>query len=178
MIMTKDQLSNQEIRERLRAAGLRITAVRVGIIRLLAASPWALSAQDVSDQLKAWWDMQAKEGLRDADGVHGPKPDRVTVYRTLNSLVETGLAYRVDPGDRVFRFVLLPGDQAGKPRPQYPQLPAHFVCEKTGRVEPLGENDVQIKINPGKRKVTYYEVIVHGISEDADTGGGKKRKGR
>lgn len=179
MTTTKNHITDSDIRDRLRMAGLRITAVRVGILRLMDASPTALTAQEVSDQLKAWWDLQQKDGKREADGVHGPKPDRVTVYRTLNSLVETGMAHRVDPGDRVFRFGLNAADAAGRPARDHDQPHPHFVCDSCGGVECMEEADVVVKAAPGaKRRVTHQEVQLHGLCSDCDTPSGRKKSGK
>ena len=74
---------------RLREAGLRVTTSRLEVIHSLAESPKPSSALDVLASLS------------------GRSLDRVTVYRTLNSLVEHGLAHRIDPGDRIWRYGLI-----------------------------------------------------------------------
>ena len=101
------------------------------------------------------------------------KPDRVTVYRTLNALVEAGIAHRVDPGDRIFRFGLA-GDHAAHARPaaaKHPDHP-HFVCNSCGTVECLEDSEVVIRPRrggeapPARRRVTQKDVMLHGTCED------------
>jgi Fur family ferric uptake transcriptional regulator len=131
----------------LRRAGLRVTGARVAIIDTLCHAERALDVSEVLDEMK-----RRRAGERLA------RFDRVTVYRTLASLAESGIAHRVDVGDRVFRFALAgaggharhaPGRAHAKPR-RAPGVPGgggargasdhvhpHFVCDSCGRVECL-----------------------------------------
>jgi Fur family ferric uptake transcriptional regulator len=137
---------------RLREKGLRVTRARLDILRVLSASPTPMQAQDVL------------EALNDAHA------DRVTVYRTLNSLIESGIAHKVDPGDRVWRYGLMASHGvAGAPGGHAHDGHAHFVCDECGTVRCL--EDATIKVSLGgkgegeKFKVTQRDVYLHGTCE-------------
>ncbi|MFN0012799.1 MAG: Fur family transcriptional regulator [Phycisphaerales bacterium] len=140
----------------LRHAKMRVTAVRVGIIRLLAQTPQALDAQEIERRL-------------DAEAT-----DRVTVYRTLNSLVEAGLAHRVDPGDRVFRYSLT--DHSGCSDLHHQHDHPHVVCDSCGKVECLDNATVLIRPAKGSRgeatarsfRVSQQKILLHGTCEQCD----------
>lgn len=92
---------------RLQAAGLRVTQVRLRVLRALTQQQAALSHADIETAL--------------AQGV-----DRVTLYRTLDSFVSAGLAQKqVDP-QRITRFTLNDGADHG--------AHAHFQCDDCGSV--------------------------------------------
>ena len=128
--------------EQLRSAGLRRTPVRVGVLKVLAASPRAL----------------------DVPGILGKLPeqtDAVTVYRTLNTFTRKKLIHRVRGEDRSWRYAA--GQSSHSPAHQHP----HFVCDDCGRVECLNEAEVptgfvrQLGIDAGYA-VSYPEVVLHG----------------
>lgn len=143
-------------RDALRAAKLRITDVRIAVLEALDSSDQAITAQQIFDAVTA---AAAKSRL--------PKPDRVTVYRTLNTLVDAGLAHKVDPGDRVFRFSLTSHDhcEGDKHVHEHP----HFVCDSCGTVECLDGAEVQIKnaaeAARSRRRVKQQDVTLHGTCE-------------
>ncbi|MDB5815926.1 MAG: Fe2+/Zn2+ uptake regulation protein [Rhodocyclales bacterium] len=109
---------NSDPATRIRALGARVTPARLAVLRLLEGADRALSHHDV------------EAALSDLD------IDRVTLYRVLDWLVESGLAHRVTDAQRVFRFSL-----AAPNAPQHDQH-AHFRCEDCGKVFCL--DDVQI----------------------------------
>jgi Fur family ferric uptake transcriptional regulator len=143
----------------LRAANLRVTAIRLALLDLLQHARQPLAAQQIFD------DLTAKRKPRE------PKPDRVTVYRTLNSLVDAGLAHKVDPGDRVFRFSLT--DHAHCTTEYHVHEHPHFVCDTCGTVECLEEEQVVVKRrtptpkgeHASKRRVRQEGVVLHGTCE-------------
>lgn len=73
---------------RLRAAGLRVTGARCAVLEALDASSDPMTAGTLAQQLR--------------DG--GLAIDLVTVYRTLDLLVGTGLLMRVDRMDEGWRY--------------------------------------------------------------------------
>ena len=149
------------LREALRAAGMRITGTRLALLRLMGQSRAPASAQQIFDDLCA-----ARKSA--AGKASGGRPDRVTVYRTLNSLVEAGLAHKVDPGDRVFRFSLT--DHARCEGEKHVHEHPHFVCDACGTVECLENERVVIKTasnahtppTSSKRRVKQDGVVLHG----------------
>ena len=128
----------------LRAAGLRRTPVRVGVIESLRRAARPASVQQLLASLPAG-------------------TDAVTVYRTLHTLVASQLARRVRGEDRGWLFELAaPADDAK------PHAHPHFVCDTCGTVECL--NDVAVakslptsaKLSQGY-EVTKQELTLHGV---------------
>ncbi|MDT7836874.1 Fur family transcriptional regulator [Aquabacterium sp. OR-4] len=92
--------------ERLRAAGLRSTALRRQLLQLLSASPQPMSHAEIEAAL-------------------GNSADRVTLYRALDSFVAAGLLLRQVGTDRVGRYAPTgAGNHAQH---------AHFHCDHCGK---------------------------------------------
>lgn len=102
-------------RERLRAAGLRVTAPRVAVLDLLVAVARPVTHAEVVERLV------------------GGGWDRATLYRNLTDLAEAGVLVRTDLGDHLWRYELADGDAAHTSR--HP----HFVCTSCGDVACLPE---------------------------------------
>jgi Fur family ferric uptake transcriptional regulator len=127
----------------LRAAKLRVTPIRRAILRVMEDAKNALNAQEIFDRVAsseaaAVATSRPRDRADDADAA----PDRVTVYRTLNSLVDSGIAHKVDPGDRVFRFSLT--DHGACTDEHHVHEHPHFVCDSCGKVECLQDTEVVI----------------------------------
>jgi Fur family ferric uptake transcriptional regulator len=92
------------------------------------------------------------------------KIDRVTLYRTVNTLTRKRLLHRVRGDDQVWRYGI--GDVKGA-RHEH----AHFVCDECGTVECLSDTPApqrtakQTAVRPGYR-VEYSELLVHGKCPD------------
>jgi Fe2+ or Zn2+ uptake regulation protein len=166
----------------LRAAKLRVTDARIAILDVLCHASRALDAQQVLDALSFAVEKdhahQHAGGTCDHDHAADGSPvtlDRVTVYRTLASLVDAGIAHRVTTSDRVHRYALAGAAHAthaahaastadthqltiggvqskGVKRTGALKAPAiithahpHFVCDTCGRVECLDELDMQLR---------------------------------
>ena len=95
-------------RQRIRAAGERLTGPRATVLALLLDSDTALTHHEIED------------ALRGAAHV-----DRVTVYRVLDWLVALGLAHRIPGDDRIWRF------RANRDPWHGPH--AHFTCSRCGK---------------------------------------------
>ncbi|MFM9957664.1 MAG: Fur family transcriptional regulator [Phycisphaerales bacterium] len=141
--------------DRLRERGMRVTRSRLEVLRVLGASPSPMQAQEIIEALS------------------DEHTDRVTVYRTLNSLVESGMAHKVDPGDRVWRYGLLAsasrhgtahGGAAGGH-----EAHAHFVCDDCGTIRCLEDATIRVSLNAKpdgeKFKITQKDVYLHGTCE-------------
>lgn len=153
--MVRAPFDDEGWKRRLREAGLRATAPRMGLLRALSASPLPIPAPDLLDAIE-----------RES----GERADRVTAYRTLTSLVEAGIAHRVDPGDRVWRYGLLAFEgAAGAPHGHHP----HFVCDACGTIRCLADATISVsyKGRPGsdKLRVTQQDVYLHGTCEACET---------
>ncbi|MEQ1505068.1 MAG: transcriptional repressor [Myxococcota bacterium] len=104
-----------DLKELIRASGLRATGARVAVLRFLRGVDGPRSHGDVAEAL-------VDQGF-----------DRATLFRNLNDLATAGLLHRFDAGDHVWRFELAP-----------PSGHAHFVCTDCGEVSCLEGVDVQV----------------------------------
>ena len=168
----RPSVGDEHLRALLRAAKLRITTVRLGVLAVLNSSDHALNAQQVFDAVAARHPRSAAL-------------DRVTVYRTLNTLVDSGLAHKLDPGDRVFRFRLTDHSRCSHPAHELPAhhdhaSHPHFVCDSCGTVECLESAQVQLSsipapnsskspaspASPAPRRILKQDVVLHGTCPD------------
>lgn len=137
--------TDAEIRDLLRAAGLRSTQPRLAVYRQLQSAEGPITHGTVAEQL-------APQGF-----------DRATVYRNLIDLCDAGLAQRTDHGDHLWRFELL---RSGDLHDVHAH--AHFLCTDCGQVECLPEATVRLAQHPrvpravGARKV---EIQVKGVCD-------------
>lgn len=129
--------------ELLRAAGLRRTPVRVGVLRALAAASAPVDVPTLVAQL--------------------PEPtDAVTVYRTLNTFTGKKMVHRVRGAERSWLYALgRPDDDRAAHR--HP----HFVCDDCGKVDCLNDATIPAGLVQslhvgGGYAVTYPEVVLHG----------------
>ncbi len=140
--MARPPFDETQWRDRLRAAGLRVTGARLGVLRTLTESPLPISARDIIDH-------SAQK-----------QADRVTIYRTLGSLVGAGLAHRMDPGDRVWRYGILGAKH---------DLHAHFVCDTCGAIRCLADATINVSFKgraaKEKFRVTQQDIYLHGSCE-------------
>ncbi len=130
------------VEKSLKAAKLRRTPVRAGVLEVLAKASRPLGAVEILDKLP-------------------PHTDAVTVYRTLNTYTEKAVIHRVRGEDRVWRYAL--GNASEHAAHRHP----HFVCESCGRVECLKEAEIppdfvrSLGVGP-RYAVSYPEVVLHG----------------
>ncbi|MEZ4387093.1 MAG: transcriptional repressor [Candidatus Krumholzibacteriia bacterium] len=126
-------MSHDEIGARLRAdlrsAGLRATASRVAVLRLLRGSGRPLSHGEVVRALS-----------------DGPW-DRSSLYRNLIDLERVGLARRTQLGAPVWRFEDAFSDHGSASHP-------HLVCSDCGRVVCLPELEVLAPESAGFLRAT------------------------
>lgn len=135
---TDPSRSLDDVRRALRAAGLRVTASRVAVLRLLATATRPLTHQDVVDALmdNPW--------------------NRSTLYRNLIDLAETGLARRTVFGG-LARFEMSGRANSCTEHP-------HFVCTECGGVSHLEGVLVRVEGQdvPGSVSNGRYEVQLRG----------------
>lgn len=92
----------------IRRTGARATPARVRVLQVLRGAPAALTHHEIEQALS---DLAI---------------DRVTLYRVLDWLVESGLAHRNTDSQRVFRFsTAAVGEHSAH---------THFRCDDCGRV--------------------------------------------
>jgi len=123
----------------LRGAGLRASAGRTAVVELLGRQSCLLSAQDISDRLRA----------------EGSRGSTATVYRALETLHELGLVRRFDSGEGIARYE--PVDPSGDHH-------HHIVMEDSGDVLPFEDAELERAIEGlGERlgmAVTSHDVIL------------------
>ncbi|NVK28097.1 MAG: transcriptional repressor [Flavobacteriia bacterium] len=91
----------------LKSHGLRSTAIRRDVIQYFLNEGKAVSHQDVEGSM--------------------PKADRVTLYRTLTSLEESGIIHQVIDDDSVKKYALCGTECSGD---HHHDNHVHFKCEK------------------------------------------------
>lgn len=129
----------------LRRAGLRATAARVAVLRLLAAEGTPMSHADVTEAL-------ADFGF-----------DQSTLFRCLNEMADAHLVARLDLGDQLRRFELAKADgdgEAGHP---------HFMCIDCGELKCLEGYSIKVTPEKGPRRKalgTITEVLLRGRCGD------------
>jgi Fe2+ or Zn2+ uptake regulation protein len=122
--MPSVQPSIAEIKTRLRELGLRVTASRVAVLRVLGDAERPLSHAEVVEVLGE--DISS---------------DPATVYRNLVALVEIGLARVASHAAGIVRYELARGKAH--------DTPPHFLCDGCGVVSCLPETEV---VTPKKTK--------------------------
>jgi Fur family ferric uptake transcriptional regulator len=96
------------VAEQIRRTGARATPARIRVLALLRTAPTALTHNEIEAALGT------------------PAIDRVTLYRVLDWLAESGLAHKNTDAHRVYRFS---NAAAGEH-----QAHMHFRCEDCGGV--------------------------------------------
>jgi len=98
--------------DRLSAAGERVTRQRLLVANALAADGRQLTADQLYRRLRQ----------------HEPGIGRATVFRTLETLVEAGVARRLELDGHVYAYVAC-----------LPEHHHHLACTRCGRVEEIDE---------------------------------------
>lgn len=123
--------------ERIHAIGARATPARIAVLRLLETAERALSHREIEEALTTGF-------------------DRVTLYRVLDWLVESGLGHRITDADRVFRFSLAAPDSVKH------NEHAHFRCEACGKVFCLADIPVPAPALPNGFSGKAVEYCITG----------------
>ncbi len=136
----KSGFSMEAAKTLLRGAGLRCTAARIAVVQTLGDHQTPLSPNEVADEL-------AEFGF-----------DKSTIYRSLTELDESGIVTRLDLGDAIRRFELLPSGAEG--RSEHP----HFMCVDCGKVMCLSGFQVELVPENPKQKPPgeFAEVLLKG----------------
>ena len=123
----------------IRASRGRITSARSRVLAALLSAERALTHQEIAKRL-------------DSQGIL----DRVTLYRTLDWLVDQGLAHRVSGEDRFWRFNSSGAAEAHEH--------AHFKCTHCGQVFCLGEVSTAFAIQlPRGFQSRHIELSIKGV---------------
>ncbi len=144
------KLSREAGRQLLHDAGLRATAPRVAVLRLLAESPRPLSHAEVVDTI----------GTDDWDAA--------TLYRNLIKLDEVGLARVASRVGGVTRFE---AQEHGAPAHVHP----HFACRDCGDVTCLHDAKLTIPKNDAWRQA-LLDADLQVVGQCPECRDGPKRK--
>ncbi|WMW65647.1 transcriptional repressor [Nitratidesulfovibrio liaohensis] len=130
-----------DARARLEHAGLEATPRRIAVLEALAALPHAPAAQELLDTVRRTTRM-----------------DKVTLYRTLDLLVEAGILQRHSGADGTFRHCMAP---AGKNAAH-----GHFQCTRCGVMTCLPSLPAALDaaaLLPAGVTVEHVEVRLDGV---------------
>jgi Fur family ferric uptake transcriptional regulator len=137
---TEARSGDAALRALLEELGLRITGARLAVLGFILQSRRAVSHADVEAGLAA------------------RQIDRVTLYRTLDTLAEAGLLAKSIGSDRVARFVpIARGDHSHH---------AHFSCDRCGRLYCLPAKPPRPAQLPAGFEASTVELNVHGLCAD------------
>jgi Fur family transcriptional regulator, ferric uptake regulator len=125
-----------------RENGLRRTAAREAILRLLGDAGRPLSHQEI-----------VKEGKGE---LHF---DRVTVYRTLETLQKIGLLHRIQGMDGNWRFCMHSFEPSGECAGNH----IHFLCSKCDQMSCLPEQPLPWVTAPAGAIIQSKQLVVHGL---------------
>lgn len=140
----------QAVAEQIRRRGARATPARVRVLRLLREAPTPLSHAEIEARLG---DMAL---------------DRVTLYRVLDWLVDSGLAHRSADASRVFRFSAASlGEHATH---------VHFRCELCGGVYCLDASLPIVPELPPGFSLTRMDFDLRGVCANCCANSAKRTK--
>jgi Fur family ferric uptake transcriptional regulator len=128
-------------------ADIKVTPNRVRVLEVVGNNRFPLSASDIYKILE-----------------RSSTVNRVTVYRILDLLVESGVVERISTGGRAFYYGLAPNDYH-KPHP-------HFYCKNCGQMDCLNPESIVVdteplwKTYPGR--IDKVEVRIDGICKNCD----------
>ena len=128
-------------RDSLRAAGHRSGGAREAVVALLGRQHCCLSAQEISDKLRAG----------------GTDIGQASVYRALELLHDLGLVQRVEIGDGGSQYEpVLPGGEHHH----------HAVCDSCGRVTAFEDDGLERALErlAGRLRhsMSAHDVVIHG----------------
>ena len=131
--------------ELLTSVKLDATANRLRVLEVIGNNGFPLSAGDIFETLD-----------------RSNSINRVTVYRILDLLVETGVIERISTGGRAFYYGLAPNDHHA-PHP-------HFYCKLCGQMDCLNPESLQVETEPLWKtfpgRIDKVEVRVDGVCKN------------
>ena len=129
-------MENTEIKalELLKENGLYITDCRVSIMKTLIDSQYPMTQDDISSKIGK------------------NKFDKVTIYRTLESFIESGIAHKVFLQDRIWHFELAENCTENQCHP-------HFTCTSCGKTHCLTEMQMPMAKSPYRGFVIKHQKV-------------------
>lgn len=143
----------ERLQEQLRKAGLRRTKAREWILSTLLEANRPLTHQQISEELIAC-------GL-----------DKVTVYRTLNTLNEAGLVHAVQGIGGTLLFCGNPDNSVRCPG-DHP----HFQCRRCGVMQCIGAQELPRIIMTAGAQVETKQLVAFGLCPVCARSCGRRRR--
>lgn len=132
----------------LREHNLPVTAQRLAIAETLLTSHRHLSAEEVAQEVTA----------------AGRKVGTATVYRTIDTLLESGLVVERDFGEGFRRF------EPARDTPHH----EHLVCTQCGKVEEFRDERLERMTTIVAESRGFarqrHRLVIHGVCKDCQTG--------
>lgn len=132
---------SEQAQRALSDAGHRAGGARMAVVKLLADQSCCLSAQEISDELRA----------------KGTDVGLASVYRALDLLHEMGLVQRVEIGDGGSRYEpIVPGGEHHH----------HAVCDSCGRVTAFEDERLEHALERLAGRLRHsmsgHDIVIHG----------------
>ena len=121
---------------------LKKTPIRLGIIKALQQSGTPLAESDIKEVL-------------------GDVYDRVTFYRSIQTLLLSGIVHRIVADNTIIRYALKYSADGNKRKTDH----AHFFCRHCNAVVCLNEVDIRKYRVPEGFKAEHCEVIIKGLCD-------------
>jgi Fur family transcriptional regulator, ferric uptake regulator len=138
-----------EVQQRLRTAGYRNGAARSALVDLLDTQTCCASVSDLHEAVRQ----------------RGRNVGLASVYRVLESLLESGLVQRVDVGDGIARY---------EPVRTSEEHHHHLVCTGCGKVEAFTDPGLERAIHRVEETSGYavdtHDVVLHGACAGCQPG--------
>ncbi|MFA5423986.1 MAG: Fur family transcriptional regulator [Phycisphaerae bacterium] len=132
----------ENLEQLLSRCGLRKTRQRLGVLKVLADAAGPLTAEEIGRVLRR------------------AKPDKVTIYRTLESFVEVGLVHRAYLQDRTSHYELSHNCSQRQCHP-------HFTCTSCGATRCMIDTKVEMVRGIGRGFVIHrQQVRLEGLCPD------------
>lgn len=142
-------MDTTHLKDLLRDHKLKATDIRLKVLDIMINSDVALSHSDIKERIQQ-------------DDI-----DKVTLYRTLNSFTEKGLAHKVATEDRNWQYavhVVENDDSNFEITPDSDH--AHFICDKCEKIYcfPFESGGTNVSLSNTKGfEISSYEVRLHGF---------------
>jgi Fur family ferric uptake transcriptional regulator len=141
--MNQDTTGRDWAREKIRAAGLRVTPARMATLLALRDSPSPQTHAEVSARLAI------------------DEIDQATVFRNLNDMVTAGLLRRSELGDHAWRFEIISEEE----HPSHP----HFVCVDCGTVSCMEDVELTRRSKAASQRLGQVtEIVFRGHCYDCE----------
>jgi Fur family transcriptional regulator, ferric uptake regulator len=135
-----------DIKEVIRERGLKITPVRLQVLRILSRQHLAFSHADLEADLE--------------------DVDRITLYRVLNDFEEVGLVHKVVDMEGVARFAFCTSECG---HGHHADNHVHFNCQNCHKMFCMEKIETPSVKVPRGFKVAGLNTIVYGICKDCSS---------